>query len=450
MPAGPVPLDLAALAPLLAAFEAEGAAVVRSPDQLGADTAMEDLAMGREGPRRVVLVCEDPRQAPDWADRLIQHCDAFLVCVDRRAGGTAAASDYKKRIGRNVLRPNIHLLCLRAAGAPISGTAEALQGKVFGLHHHFEAGSARDAARIVRLISGAGLGVVFGGGGAFGTAHLAMLKAIGEAGIEIDMVGGTSVGAAMAGAFAMGLSMDEVIDRFVEMFVKSGAAGRYTLPIWSIIDHTHFDAQLRHHYGAERMAEDLPINYFALATSLTRNAPVVLREGPLWKLIRASSAIPAVFPPMVMADGEVLVDGGLIDNVPIGTMRELKAGPNLVLRLANRSGWRVNADYHALPGRGRALAHLLPRRGGRKTRFPGIASIMTRSLIVNSEMLQAQVAPEGDIFLDLQRIPGMGFMQWSKGRRLFDRTYSETAARLEELSREHSGIDLLRALQRSG
>jgi NTE family protein len=254
------------------------------------------------------------------------------------------------------------------------------------------------------------------------------------------------VGAAMAGAFAMGLSMDEVIDRFVEMFVKSGAATRVTLPVWSIMDHTHFDAQLKHHYGASLMAEDLGINYYALSTSLTRNEPVILRRGPLWRLIRASSAIPAVFPPMIMDDGEVLVDGGLFDNVPVNAMRALKPGPNLVLRLASDVRWRVKADYDALPGRFGTMRRLLPFGRSGKTKFPGISSIMTRSLIVNSQRLQATVDRGGDIFLDLPRIRGMGFMQWSKGRELYEKTYAETAGRLEKLSAEHTGLDLLRAL----
>lgn len=83
---------------------------------------------------------------------------------------------------------------------------------------------------------------------------------------------------------------------------------------------------------------------------------------------------------------------------------------------------------------------------GKKHRFPSIASVMTRSLVVNSEMLQATVDQEGDVFLDLPRIPGMGFMQWEKGRALFDKTYAQTAARLDELTPQHSGFDLLRAL----
>ncbi len=446
VPGGSAPLDLSAIAPLLCAFEAKGAAVIRRPDDIGEGLTIEDVVFRDDACERLVLVCEDPGHSPTWADQIFQQCDSFIVCVDKRAAQDTAPSEFEQRLASHVLQQNIHLVFLRGERAAIQGTADDLKGRACGLHHHMMAGSQKDADRITRLINGEGLGVVFGGGGAFGTAHLAMLKAMGEVGIDVDMVGGTSVGAAMAGAFAMGLSMDEVIDRFVEMFVTSGAATRYTLPFWSIVDHTHFDAQLKHHYGADLMVEDLPINYFALATSLTRNEPVVLRNGLLWQLIRASSAIPAVFPPLVTDDGEVFVDGGLFDNVPVGAMRELKAGPNLVLRLATMSNWRVRTDYNQLPGRGKALFHMMSRRGKRGLRFPGIASIMTRSLVVNSEMLQANVDQAGDVFVNLQRIPGMGFMQWSKGRALFDKTYEETAARLNDLARHHSGIDLLRAL----
>lgn len=448
-PGGSRPLAASAVQPLVAAFEAEGAAIIRTGDAEGGDLSAGCAAL-RQDCRRVVLICEDPAQTPTWMDQVFQHCDAFVLCFDKRSGMPVTRSGPGQRLTASVLQHNIHVVVLRDAGTPIRGTADDLTGIVHGLHHHLEDGSGRDAARIARLVTGTGLGVVFGGGGAFGTAHLAMLKAILEMGIEIDMVGGTSVGAAMAGAFAKGLPMDEVIDRFVEMFVKSGAASRYTLPFWSIVDHTHFDAQLKHHYGPRLMAEDLPINFFALATSLTHNTPVVLRNGPLWKLIRASGAIPAVFPPLVMEDGEVLVDGGLIDNVPVQTMRELKAGPNLVLRLAHKPDWRVHMDYEQLPGRGKALAQLVLGKRRQASGFPGIVSIMNRALVVNSEMLQANMDQAGDVFVNLQRPAGMGFMQWSKGRELFDRTYEQTARRLETLSRQHSGIDLLRALANAG
>lgn len=444
LPGGSTTLTPNAIAPLIAALEDNGAAVVKSPDDLGDGMTVEDVIFQSDAHQRLVLVCPDPTGTPDWADQLFQQCDTFVLCLDSAAPTTP--SEFEKRLAANVLAQNIHLVILRDNASPIQGTAAALKDRTIGLHHHMAAGSTSDAARIARLINGEGLGVVFGGGGAFGTAHLAMLKAIGEVGIEVDMVGGTSVGSAMAGAFAKGLPMDEVIDRFVEMFVTSRAATRYTLPIWSLVDHTHFDDQLKLHYGATQMAEDLPINYFALATSLTQNAPVVLRDGPLWTLIRASSAIPAVFPPFVTETGEVLVDGGLIDNVPVRTMRELKSGPNLVLRLEPKTDWRVHTDYNLLPNRKKALFHVMRPKRKRAIRFPGIASIMTRSLVVNSEMVQANVDPGGDIFINMQRIPGMGFMQWAKGRELFDKTYEQTAGRLNALAAHHSGIDLLRAL----
>ena len=446
LPGGNATLDLTALAPLLAGLNQTGAPVLTSAADLGSEGSVADLALHADAGERLVLTCANPKEDPAWADEVFQNCETIIVCVDRRTATAGSIGPLESRIADSVLRQNTHLVLLREPGTERTGSAAWLDGRSFGLHHHMEAGSQADAARITRLIDGEGLGVVFGGGGAFGTAHLAMLKAFGAHGIEFDMVGGTSVGAAMAGAFAMGLSMDEVIDRFVEMFVTSGAATKFTLPFWSIMDHKPFDAQLQHHYGADRMAEDLSINFFALATSLSQNAPVVLRRGKLWEMVRASGSIPAVFPPYVMEDGEVLVDGGLFNNVPVDTMRSLKGGPNLVLRLEPKTDWRVDMDYAKLPGRGGAFKRAIFGRRAGKVRFPSTSSVMTRSLIVNSENLQANIDREQDIFIDLQRIKGMGFMQWQKGRDLFDKTYQETSERLDKLAAQHSGLDLLRAL----
>ncbi len=222
---------------------------------------------------------------------------------------------------------------------------------------------------------------------------------------------------------------------------------RLTVPFYSVIDHGFFDSQLRHHFGDKRI-EDLPLNYFAVATSLTRNDLAVLRRGELWRAVRASSSIPAVFPPMVMEDGEVMIDGAFVDNVPIETMRSMKPGINLVLSLEQKRDWRVNTPYDALPGRSGAVKRLVLGKRGRRVRFPGIFSVMTRSMIVNSERRLAKADHGHDVFLPIRPLKGMGFLQWERGRELFETTYRRTAEALEVASKDHSGTALLREAAR--
>lgn len=377
----------------------------------------------------VVLLIPDTEAQPDWAEIASQSADSIALVAPLSAEPQPPAP-LQTRLLRGLIRQNIHLVLLRdQASTPILGTAAWLAERPIGQHHHVALDATADFERLARFLTGTATGLVFCGGAAFGTAHLGMLKALKEHGYAFDMVGGSSMGSAMAGGYAMGLAPAEVMDIVDELFLKSGAMKRYTAPVWSVIDHQHFDRELRR-VTRSLNAEDLPLPFFAVATSLTRNDITVLREGPLWRAIRASTAIPALFPPMVMPDGEVMIDGGLIDNAPLGPMRDLKPGPNLVMNITRAPDWRVRTPYETLPGRGGALRRmLLP--GGKRVRFPGIFSVLSRTMVVNSERLMAHVEPRDDVILTMPPLPRMGFLDWTKGRALFDRSYKVMSEKLE-------------------
>jgi len=258
---------------------------------------------------------------------------------------------------------------------------------------------------------------VLSGGGAFGTAHLGAFKALSEAGIAIDFIGGTSVGAAMAAALARGLDPDEIMRRCDEIFVTSKAMGRYTAPLYSVLNHRVFDEQLAKHYGTGPV-EDLPVNFFAVASSLSDNDIRIIRSGPVWKAVRASGSIPALLPPVIGEGGEVLIDGGLFDNLPLGVMRRLKAGPNIAMDFGLGRGWRVEADYDALPGPfAAALGLVLGRRArsARLGRFPRIAPVLSRAMTMNSRRRVAETDFGEDVLLDLPVAAKANFLDWNRG-----------------------------------
>ena len=129
-------------------------------------------------------------------------------------------------------------------------------------------------------------------------------------------MGGTSGGAAMTAAFVRGVGPDEIERAVHDIFVRRRAMRRWTWPRYSLLDPSVLDACLEQHFTSLDI-EDLPLPYFAVATNLTRNEPVCIRSGPLWHAVRASSAIPALLPPVISRDGDMLVDGCLLENVPV-------------------------------------------------------------------------------------------------------------------------------------
>ncbi len=395
-------------------------------------TAMADerrlskwLAGQEAGSQQVVLVGDNGADTL-WNRTITSNADTlYLACEKASArNGPVAVSALERRIATDALAPRIHLVIWRDRNdRAIRNTSNWLQGRKSHLHHHLALNNEADFARLARFMKGRALGIVMCGGGAFGTAHLGAIKALQEAGIPIDMYGGTSVGAAMAAALATGMTPDEVLDLCEEIFVRSKAMSRISFPLHSVLDHKGFDAQIKKHYN-DHLVENLPVNFFAVATSLTRNDIHIIRDGELWKAVRASSSIPAVFPPFIKEDGEVLVDGALIDNVPINIMRSLKAGPNIVLNFKQAEPWRVNSQYERMPGRVEAARRVLFRRKSDQ-RFPSIPSVLLRAMVINARRLLEETDFQDDVLLEIPRLPKMGFLEWKRGREQFNAAYQE-------------------------
>jgi NTE family protein len=381
----------------------------------------------------------------NWNRSITENADrVFIVCDSSLAQqGPVALSDLEQRIQHKSLTPNIHKVIWRERGEQrIEGAANWLSGRELQLHHHVALDSSSDFERLLRFIQGKALGLVLCGGGAFGTAHLGAIKALGEAGIDIDIIGGTSVGAAMAAALAMGRHPDKVMDLCEEMFLKSKAMRRLTVPLHSVIDHKRFDEQMLRHYG-RRHVEDLPINFFAVATSLTRNDLHLIRSGELWRAVRASSSIPALLPPVIQDDGEVLIDGALVDNVPISAMRGLKPGPNLVLNFKKREPWRVRSDYAKMPGRAEAARRTLVRRKNDQW-FPSIFSVLSRTMVITSRRLIDETDMGDDVLLEMPTLPKMSFLNWKRGREQFDIAYAAVSELLQHSDSSMDPVERIR------
>ncbi|HKL65150.1 MAG TPA: cyclic nucleotide-binding and patatin-like phospholipase domain-containing protein [Roseovarius sp.] len=384
-----------------------------APVSAGPDALAEWFApLERAGERHILLV-RDPQAEPDWARFAETRSDSrFRV-------GRLDATPPAPHPDALAVEPRDHLVLWRPASTtPISGTTDWLSGRDLAMHHHLALDDPGDFARLLRFASDRALGLVLAGGGAFGTAHVGAFRAMFEAGIPVDFIGGTSVGAAMAAAIAQALPADEIMRRCNEIFVTSRAMNRLNVPLYSVLDHRVFDAQLAKHFG-DGLIEDLAMPFFAVSSNLSCNDIHVHRSGPLWKAVRSSGSIPALLPPVLTDEGDVLIDGGLLDNVPLDAMRLIKSGPNIVFDFNHGNDWRVQADYDALPGRLGALRGFLFKRS-RKNRFPRIPSILSRSMIINSRREAGRMDMGRDILVRLPTAPRASFLDWTKGQQNYE------------------------------
>ncbi len=258
----------------------------------------------------------------DWTRRCVRHADATLL-VGRASGlrerGPAEVAAVEERSEHGYAER--HLVVLHSDGRP-RGTRAYLRPRDVDRHHHVTTWSTADLQRVSRIVGGATVGMVLGGGGAKGFAHLGVLKALIEAGIPIDHVGGASIGAVVAGIYASGWDWEEMAAKARMVTVDRGSLIDPVFPAVALASGQRLKRAIQDLYHDSDI-EDMRTDFFCVSTDLTNGALQVHSVGPMWRAIRASVAIPGVFPPMRGSARQVLVDGGVLNNLPADVMREL-------------------------------------------------------------------------------------------------------------------------------
>lgn len=376
-----------------------------------------------------------------WSRKAIRQADVVLLVGEHggplRAAGCAV--NELERFAAGIHKPaNLRLVLLHGSRGPITGTARWLDARPWlHAHYHVALSHGPDYERLYRFLSGTAVGLVACGGGAFSAAHIGMFDAFRERGMEFDIVGGTSGGAAMTAALALGTDPDEIARRTHDIFVRRRAFWRWTWPRYSLLDHTVLDAALAEHYTAIPI-EDLWTPFFAVSTNLSRSRLHCHRRGPLWQAIRASSAVPALLPPMFTGDGDMLVDGCLIDNVPVETMHALKCGPNVVVDFAVPEQEEKSASGADLPHRSKLIWHTLTGLWAAKDALPpgpSPQSVLMRGLMLNRCDLKAALGPD-DLLLEPPMPEGVGHLDWQRHDDLRRAARTFARAELERLAGE--------------
>ncbi len=203
-------------------------------------------------------------------------------------------------------------------------------------------GTTGAASRKGRRVHGR-TGLVLGGGAARGWAHVGVLRALDEAGIRPDVVVGTSIGALVGAIYASGGM--EAIERAAGRLQRQRALPLLDLvvPRSGLMDGHRMTEALREFVTATDI-RDFPVEFAAVATDLVTGRGVVLAEGDPIEAVRASISVPGLFTP-VLRDGAVLVDGGLVDPVPVGVARSL--GAEFVIAVDISSGVGAEGPYLA-------------------------------------------------------------------------------------------------------
>jgi predicted acylesterase/phospholipase RssA len=341
------------------------------------------------GHDHVVYLADE--RATAWTSRCLRQADVILHVASPDDRPATPLAEPGTTAGRWTAE-DLVLVHPAAVGRP-RGTARWLEAGAYGRRHHVRAGNVADFARLARRLTGRGIGVALSGGGARGLAHLGFLKALEEAGIPVDEIGGTSMGAVIAAQYAAGLSIADMVS-LNAAWHRFRPHRAYTLPFASLVTHRAAQRMLVHMFG-DLEYEDCWIEGFACSASLTRSALVVHRRGPVADACLASMAIPGVAPPIVAGD-ELLVDGGVINNLPARLLTRGADGAVLACDVSPTVERRPG--YATTPGAWRVVRDRWGRRRDRPY-YPSIFETLTRVAVVGSRQETRWVRETADLYV---------------------------------------------------
>ena len=348
----------------------------------------------RETDHRFVVYQAEPGATP-WTRRSLRQADRVLLLAhaadDPEPGALERALLDLEDRATDAFES---LVLIHPDGSKVpSGTVRWLAPRQVREHHHLRWDGDADFARLARVLAGRAVGLVLGGGGARGFAHIGVLRALTEAGIPIDYVGGTSMGAAIAAQHAMGLPPERLLELNRRIYLEWKPQTRLTLPVMSLVGTRRAVWCGEQVYG-DAQIEDLWTPYFAVTSSLTTAEMMVHRQGLLRKFVLASTSIP-VFAPPVLEGAHLLVDGALLNNLPTDVMRQSGCGTVIASEVSLEEDACFTCDRVPTPWevvRGKIW-------GSTPVRFPSILEVAMRSSLLHSSWREKAAVEDADLCL---------------------------------------------------
>lgn len=285
-----------------------------------------------------------------------------------------------------------------------------------------------------------GIALALGGGAARGWAHIGVLHALDEAGIEIEMISGTSIGALVGGCylagklgelekFARSLSRRRMLGMLDIQFAGSGLFGGMRL-----------NREMETHMRGIQI-EDLPQTFVAVATEIATGHEIWLTHGDLVVAMRASYSLPGIFEP-VDCNGKVLVDGALVNPVPVSVCRAHEQARVVAVNLNYDIFGRSGVVKHGVPrAEMNVRATDVSRRSSHKT-MPeqkvrlGISGVMVESYnIIQDRISRARLAGDPPDYALHPRLSDIGLADFHRASDAIDRGYEAAMERLPDLRR---------------
>lgn len=378
------------------------------------------------------LVYEAQTGPTEWSMRAFRQCDQLVFVA--KAGSRAVTGELEKRLrqqpGFSMKRVHLAVLHLDDADRP-DKIQTWNKGRLFERVYNLRSKRAGDYARLARFLAGKALGVVLGGGGAKGFAHIGVLKALNENGVAVDLIGGNSMGALIAAQFACGTALPDIIAQ-TRAFAQGGEWP--TLPLISLVSGKRVARDLKRMFG-DLACDCQWIPFFASACNLTKGRTTIQDTGPIWRAVLASNSPAGLFPP-VLLDGDMLVDGAILENVPVEGMRT-RLGTALERRRGNGTIIAIDVDVQdsmevdPTLTRLSAWSTLKGHFSAQTHRSPGIADILYRAGHIGGLNQRGRTIAQADHYLE-PPVGGYSMMSYRKAEEIAEVGYQYAMRNFKE------------------
>jgi predicted acylesterase/phospholipase RssA/CRP-like cAMP-binding protein len=406
---------------------------------LGANASPLARAVWREqleAAHRAVVFAAAP-EFEGWTNECVQQADLVLFVAAARSGSNQRDVEHQlqRQQEHSFARRTELVLLHESSTSNPRGTRHWLAPRTVDRHHHVRVDRTTDYDRAARLIIGQAQGVVFSGGGARGIAHVGVVRAMRDRNVVIDAVAGASIGAIVAGAVARGASVTE-LEEILRAAVVRKSPVDITLPTVSLAAGNRVSQHIRE--GALGLdVEDTWLPFLCVSTNLTRGELEIHDQGPGWHAIRSSFSVPGLFPPMRNEAGDTLVDGGVLDNMPVGPLRAAHFGIRVVSIDVGARHEPVSAP-DAAAGSVSGWRHLA--RSLRERQYETLTT-MPRILMRLTELGSRGIEDVGDCYIRpaMERI---GLLEFNRFDDLLTIGERDGGAELDAWLAEHDVIDV--------
>jgi NTE family protein len=373
---------------------------------------LEDL----EAEHDFVLMVSDTAPS-EWTRLCINQSDEVLLLADATQPAEIHALERAymlDRVPRSETAETLVLLHPASTRSPM-GMRRWIDRRPVTGHVNLRPGLDSDIARLARLVSRNAVGLVLAGGGARGFAHLGIWQTLDELGIEVDCVGGTSMGAVMAAAIAADRGVLETLGVVKQAFKINPTGDFSLLPLISLIKggrvRTVIERSLDSLMGGQVDIVDLWKGYFCIASNYSQGCETRFHQGDLGRSLRASIAIPGALPPVVI-DGELFSDGGTFNNFPADVMRDMRGvGKVIGVDLSARGARRL--DFDEMPSARQVLFDRFRPYKKRRYRVPSLVSYLLNVSILYSVSRQSASRSQTDLYFN-PPLARVGFLQWNR------------------------------------